>query len=181
MTPLLKATVFIATSLDGFIAREKGELDWLPTEADASGEDYGYGALLSSVDALVMGRHTFEKVLSFRDLALRQQAGGGAQHAGADDSGTPGDSVECMAGAPQEIVARLAARGYRSLYIDGGLTIQRFSGGRSDSTAHHHADSHPDRTGNSAVRPTAARHSAASHRDAPISHRLVQSEYEVVA
>ena len=65
----MQASVYIATSLDGFIARENGDLDWLPgsdpDESDKGGEDYGYQAFMDSVDVLVMGRNTYEKVLSF--------------------------------------------------------------------------------------------------------------------
>ena len=61
----IQVSVFIATSLDGFIAREDGELDWLDAanETVPEGEDCGYGAFMSSVDCLVMGRNTYEKVL----------------------------------------------------------------------------------------------------------------------
>lgn len=55
----------MAISLDGFIARENGDLDWLPGPGEAEGEDYGYHAFMETVDALVMGRATFETVLSF--------------------------------------------------------------------------------------------------------------------
>ena len=66
---MIKASVFIATSLDGFIARPDGGLDWLDV-ANATvpaGEDCGYGAFIDTVDVLVMGRASFEKVLSFPD------------------------------------------------------------------------------------------------------------------
>ena len=63
----LIASVFIATSLDGFIARENDELDWLDA-ANATvpeGEDCGYLQFMETIDVLVMGRKTYEKVLSF--------------------------------------------------------------------------------------------------------------------
>ncbi len=63
----IQASVFIATSLDGYIAREDGKLDWLYT-ANATvpeGEDCGYSDFMKTVDVLVMGRKTYEKVLSF--------------------------------------------------------------------------------------------------------------------
>lgn len=64
----MKTTVYIATSVDGFIARPDGNLDWLPTEeTEDPAEDYGYQEFINSVDALVMGRHTYEKALSFPD------------------------------------------------------------------------------------------------------------------
>ncbi len=65
----MPAHVFIATSLDGYIARPDGDIDWLTPPLDvielAQEEDYGYDAFMASVDAIVMGRHSFEKVLSF--------------------------------------------------------------------------------------------------------------------
>lgn len=60
----MRTSVYMAVSLDGFIARENGDLDWLP-QPGASDEDYGYHAFMDTVDALVMGRATFEKLLSF--------------------------------------------------------------------------------------------------------------------
>jgi dihydrofolate reductase len=62
-----KTSVYIATSIDGFIARPDGSIDWL-NEANAgvpSGEDFGYKEFMKSVDVLVMGRNTFEQVLTF--------------------------------------------------------------------------------------------------------------------
>jgi len=59
----LKASVFTATSLDGFIARENGELDWLDA-ANANvprGEDCGYLKFIKTIDVLVMGRKTYGK------------------------------------------------------------------------------------------------------------------------
>lgn len=59
----------IATSIDGFIARENGDLDWLPAAASGLGdEDHGYKAFIATVDAIVIGRHTYEKVRTFDTL-----------------------------------------------------------------------------------------------------------------
>ena len=66
-TSSVKASVFIGISLDGFIAREDGAIDWLHEVGDEPGEDYGYGAFFESVDALVMGRNTYELVRTFAD------------------------------------------------------------------------------------------------------------------
>ena len=63
---MLKVTVYIAASLDGFIARENGALDWLPAgDTDNTGEDYGYAAFMETIDVRVMGRKSYEKVLGF--------------------------------------------------------------------------------------------------------------------
>ena len=119
----MPASVFVGTSLDGFIARPNDELDWLPP---GGGEEHGYKEFMATVDALVIGRRTFEKVLTFgawpygdkRVVVLSSQA--------IDLSAARGGVVEQMAGPPAEIVSRLAARGIHHLYVDGGITIQRF-------------------------------------------------------
>ena len=58
----MKASVFVGTSLDGFIARSDGTLDFLPP---GGGEPHGYNEFMASVDALVIGRKTYETVLAF--------------------------------------------------------------------------------------------------------------------
>jgi dihydrofolate reductase len=118
----MKASVFIATSLDGFIARANGDLDWLPP---GGGEPHGYDEFMATVDALVIGRKTFETVLAFDTwpygekpvfvLSTRTLA-----------PAPLGAVVECMSGAPAHIVSQLAARGIRHVYVDGGITIQGF-------------------------------------------------------
>lgn len=62
---MITGHVFIATSLDGFIARKNGGIDWLPGLDSDPGESYGYDDFIASVDGLVMGRNSFEKVLEF--------------------------------------------------------------------------------------------------------------------
>lgn len=127
MTTELRPTtaVFIATSLDGFIARENGDIDWLPADPDNT-EDYGYAAFMNSVDALVMGRNTFEKVLTFGEWPYQKKPVIVLSHRPLDIPASLADCVESMSGEPADILARLSARGYRHLYLDGGITIQRF-------------------------------------------------------
>ena len=118
----MNASVFVGTSLDGFIARANGAFDFLPS---GGGEPHGYDEFMATVDALVIGRKTFETVLTLDAwpyagkttfvLSTRPLA-----HA------PPGVSVERMSGAPADIVAELAARGIGHIYVDGGMTIQRF-------------------------------------------------------
>ncbi len=62
--------VYIATSLDGFIADRDGGLDWLTSVSDPEGGDFGFAEFLGRIDAIVMGRATFETVLGFERLAL---------------------------------------------------------------------------------------------------------------
>ncbi|HWO02595.1 MAG TPA: dihydrofolate reductase family protein [Blastocatellia bacterium] len=119
----MKASVFIATSLDGFIARPDGGLDWLPPNG---GEPHGYTEFIATVDAIVIGRNTFDKVLTF-DAWPYDKKQVIVLSTRSLDVLPPDDAVcEVMAGAPGEIVTRLAQRGMTHLYIDGGVTIQRF-------------------------------------------------------
>jgi dihydrofolate reductase len=124
----MRASVFIATSLDGFIARPNGDLDWLLGAPGQNGEDYGYKAFMDTVDVLIMGRGTYEKVLTFGNwpytgkqvVVLSSRLGNAATPA------SPPNGVELMAGEPAAVVAALAARGFRHAYVDGGRTIQGF-------------------------------------------------------
>src|SRR5262245_5869918 len=118
----LNTSVFVGTSLDGFIARKNDALDFLPP---GGGEPHGYQEFMATVDALVIGRKTYEVVLAFDEwpyggksvfvLSTRALA-----------AAPEGAAVERLSGEPSEIVARLAARGIRHAYVDGGITVQRF-------------------------------------------------------
>jgi len=118
----LNASVFIGTSVDGFIARPDGALDFLPA---GGGEPHGYSEFIDSVDALVIGRNTYETVLSFDtwpygDKPVFVLSTNELRPAPA------GATVEHLSGEPTEIVSQLQARGINHAYIDGGITIQRF-------------------------------------------------------
>jgi dihydrofolate reductase len=119
----MTASVFIGTSVDGFIARKNDELDFLP---EGGGEPHGYTEFIASVDAIVIGRKTFEKVLTFGSWAYGKKRVVVLSSRPVDLSVVRGGVVEQMAGDPAEIVSQLAARGVHNLYIDGGVTIQRF-------------------------------------------------------
>lgn len=124
----MKCSVFIAASVDGFIARPDGDVDWLhdPRYTLPEQTDFGYQDFISTVDAIVMGRNSFEKVLSFggwyyEDMPVIVLSSG--------DVNIPEhlrDKVRQERGAPEDIVARLGAEDKQHLYIDGGVTIQRF-------------------------------------------------------
>jgi dihydrofolate reductase len=116
-------TVFVGTSVDGFIARINGDLDFLP---EGGGEPHGYTEFIATVDAIVVGRNTFEKVLTFDAWPYGQKRVVVLSSRPVDLSPAIGGVLEHMSGAPGEIVSRLAASGANHLYVDGGITIQRF-------------------------------------------------------
>ena len=121
----MTVSVFIGTSVDGFIARPNGDLDFLP---EGGGEPHGYDEFMSGVDALVIGRKTFETVMSFEAWPYGDKRVVVLSSNPIDLSGAAarGGVVEQMAGSPREIVSRLAASGAEHLYVDGGITIQEF-------------------------------------------------------
>jgi dihydrofolate reductase len=116
-------SVFVGASLDGFIARPNGDLDWLPA---GGGEPHGYNEFVASVDAIVLGRKSFEKVLTFEAWPYGDKRVVVLSSRPLDLSAASGGLVEQMAGPPAEIVSQLAASGAHHLYLDGGITIQRF-------------------------------------------------------
>jgi dihydrofolate reductase len=123
----MTASVFVGTSLDGFIARLDGSFDFLPADG---GEAHGYDEFIAGIDAIVMGRNTFETVLTLgawpyankRVVVLSSRPLSNLSNPAAAGSGL----VEQMAGPPAQIVSQLEASGARHLYIDGGITIQQF-------------------------------------------------------
>lgn len=129
----LKASVYIATSLDGFIAREDGGLDWLPGAQEGDGaagdggdEDHGFREFMDSVDVLVMGRNTYETVLGFGEWPY------GSKRVVVLSSGPveiPPDrvrNVEWRSSPPAELFNELSESGVDHIYVDGGKTIQGF-------------------------------------------------------
>jgi dihydrofolate reductase len=118
----VKASVFVGTSVDGFIARVNGGLDFLPP---GGGEPHGYDEFMATVDALVIGRKTLETVLTFDTWPY----GGKPVFVLSTHKLPPtplGAVVERMSGEPAAILSQLDVRGIRHVYVDGGSTIQRF-------------------------------------------------------
>jgi dihydrofolate reductase len=119
----VKASVFIATSVDGFIAREDGRLDWLPANG---GEPHGYDEFMATVDAIVIGRKTLETVLEYDSWPYEKKPVI-ALSTSLTEVRIPPDAVcEIMSGTPDQIVARLEKRGMKHIYVDGGATIRGF-------------------------------------------------------
>lgn len=119
----MKASVFVGTSVDGFIARHNGDFDFLP---EGGGEPHGYTEFIATVDVLVIGRNTFDKVVTFDTWPYGDTRVVVLSNRTIDTSAIRGARVEQMSGPPSEIVSRLAASGAQHAYIDGGITVQQF-------------------------------------------------------
>ena len=123
---MLKKSVFIATSLDGFIAREDGNLDWLMSVPSDPAEDYGYRMFMKDVDVIVMGRKTFQKALTFAEWPYKKLKVFVLTSTLARPPEKLADEVEFLNVTPRGAIEGIEERGYKHVYIDGGLTIQRF-------------------------------------------------------
>lgn len=123
-----KISVFIATSLDGFIAREDGGLDWLDraNEKVPEGEDCGYHEFFDSVDVLVMGRKTYEKVLTFGEWPYRKKPVIIMSRKPIKIPIVIKETVSHSSESPKVLTERLLKKGNQRLYIDGGRTVQSF-------------------------------------------------------
>lgn len=123
-----KCAVFIATSLAGFIARKDGQIDWL-NQANAvvpAGEDCGFSAFMSTIDVLVMGRNTFEQVLSFGQWPYGSTPVIVMSRSLRSLPANVPPGVSLSAENPADLVERLNNQGVKRIYVDGGLTIQIF-------------------------------------------------------
>ncbi|KAA6462087.1 dihydrofolate reductase [Acidobacteria bacterium AB60] len=120
----MNLSVFCGVSVDGFLARPNGALDFL----DAGGnEPHGFEEFFASTDVMVIGRKTYEVVLGFGGWAYGKKPVVVLSSQPLDFSAIQGSAtVEQMSGDPASIVQQLSARGFQHAYIDGGITIQRF-------------------------------------------------------
>ncbi len=123
-----KCSVFIATSLDGYISRDDGSIDWLMKANNLvlPGEDGGYKSFISTIDILVMGRHSYEKVLSFDEWPYGDLPVVVMSSQAIIIPERLQTYVSISAETPIDLVKRLSKQGAKHLYIDGGITIQNF-------------------------------------------------------
>jgi dihydrofolate reductase len=123
---MISGHVFIATSLDGFIATKDGGIEWLMSRSDPT-EDYGYDGFIGGVDAIVMGRGCYEKVLSFDSwpydkpvLVLSKQLAEKVVPRHLEGR------VRFFDLSPRAAMEKLTHEGCRRVYVDGGQIIQSF-------------------------------------------------------
>jgi dihydrofolate reductase len=125
--PLPSAEVFIATSLDGFIARPDGDIAWLVGHPVPEGEDFGHAAFMDGIGAIVMGRLSYETVLGFPDWPYHLPVTVLSRTPSAVE--VPDDlrgRVTVTSEAPRRVLSDLAGRGVARVYVDGGQTIRTF-------------------------------------------------------
>lgn len=121
-----KNSIFIATSFDGYIADRDGGIEWLESVPNPEQIDMGYGEFMSRIDALLMGRNTFEKVLSFGiPWPYTKKVFVWSRQLKNLPPGLKG-KVEIISGTPTEILTSIHKKGLGRIYIDGGQLIQAF-------------------------------------------------------
>jgi len=117
--------VYIATSIDGFIAAEDDDLSWLSEIPNPDQSDFGFADFMTRIDALVMGRRTYEKVVSFGVWPYEKPVFVLSNTL----TSVPADTenrAEIISGGVESVIAQLKAKDLHNIYVDGGITIQRF-------------------------------------------------------
>lgn len=117
--------VFIATSLDGFIATKDGGIDWLLEIPNPENSDYGYNDFIKKIDGIIMGRKTFEMALTFKEWPYNKRVFVLSNSLKMIPENLVNE-VEIVNGDLKELIHRLRGRGFENFYIDGGKTIQSF-------------------------------------------------------
>lgn len=117
--------VYIAASIDGFIAREDGNIDWLIEIPNPDETDYGFSEFIENIDGIVMGRKTFDVVCTFSEWPYTKPVFVLSNTLTELPSGMK-DKAEIMKGDLKKILSDLTDKGIRNIYVDGGITIQNF-------------------------------------------------------
>jgi hypothetical protein len=165
----MRASVFVGTSLDGFIARLNGDLDFLPP---GGGEPHGYDEFIASVDAIVIGRQTFETVLTMKPWPYGDKRVVVLSSRSVEFSAVVGGVVEQMAGSPAEIVAQLAATGGQTPLHRWWNHNSTVPARRIDSTSDHHSRARAHWRRNFSLWLLTTRHSPPSYRDQALPERF---------
>lgn len=123
---MVSGHVFIATSLDGYIARTDGSIDWLMRQP-VEGEDHGYDAFIADMDVILMGRQSYETVLTFDSWPYSKPVVVLSSTLRSEERPEAlVDKVQISALGPRDIMRDLTEKGIRKAYIDGGRIIQSF-------------------------------------------------------
>jgi dihydrofolate reductase len=125
---MVKVSVFIGTSLDGYISRSDGRIDWLEkaNKKVNPGEDFGFNNFLSSIDLIVMGRKTFEQVLTFEDWLYKETKMMVLSSRQIEIPSSLLGKVTVTKETPGQLIERLSNECIRHVYVDGGMVIHSF-------------------------------------------------------
>lgn len=122
----MKNIIFLGKSIDNYIAGKNGELDWLEMVPNPDQVDMGYNDLMNEIDAIIMGRTTFETVLSFdiewpykKPVFVLSRSIKNIQQ-------NLKDKVTLLSGNEIEVLKTIHKKGFKNLYIDGGKVVQNF-------------------------------------------------------
>lgn len=116
-----EVVIYIATSLDGYIARQDGDITWL-SAVEREGEDYGYAAFMEQVDTVVIGRKTYDKVL---EMGMDSPYPGKKLYVLSRDNQTEHERVEYYQGGIPDLIASIRAEEGLKIYCDGGAEAIR--------------------------------------------------------
>ena len=116
-----KISIYIATSIDGYIARKDGGLDWLDM-SHGGDEDYGFQKLLNSIDALILGRNTYEVVSRFDEWPYK----GKRVIVLSNTLKEVRKEAELFCGQLTELASILHSEGIKNVWVDGGITVSKF-------------------------------------------------------
>ena len=124
----MKISVFIAISLDGYISRKDGSIDWLNKANDVvpAGEYCGFSKFFNSIDTLIMGRNSYEQALTFDHWPYENKPVIVLSSKKISIPDFLPKTVSSSSETPEELVKRLSISETKHLYVDGGITIQRF-------------------------------------------------------
>jgi dihydrofolate reductase len=121
----MKIVIYVALSLDGYIAREDGSIDWLMDIPNPEKSDYGFSDFIESIDAILMGRNTFDKVQSFGVWPYNKPVFV-LSNTLTEVPPLLKEKVQILKGEEESILELLSNKGYKNLYVDGGKTIQGY-------------------------------------------------------
>lgn len=120
----MRLVAYMAVSLDGYIADSDGGVDWLNEIPDSEGDDHGWAEFMAGIDALLMGANTFKVVQGFGVWHYEKPVFVASRSMVEVPEGYE-DKIELIQGDIAGMVAELEKRGHESIYVDGGLLVQR--------------------------------------------------------
>lgn len=116
-----KVSIYIATSIDGYIARKDNSLDWLEYGHQGD-EDYGFKEFMNSIDALILGRNTYEVVSAFEEWPYS----GKRVIVLSNTLKEVRKEAELFCGQLTDLVSMLHSESIKHVWVDGGITVSKF-------------------------------------------------------